>query len=519
MPIEDRSSLFSYSQYRPVVSPCSNYVVFIHGSKLVIRSTKSLERIRTIDLSEEFIKITQVTWEHKYHGKSTKVGVLVSNQNKVLIFDVEDQSVSVSVEEDDIFGIDRFEWLPPGSIPEETAYTGCKQIAIYSKCSLLMKVLSLDQKGGKFHVEVEKPLSGIVNRDDGSHVWFIASSIHGKPHLQQYFNEGSYSRRIIVSELPTGVMLDNVLLSPSSKWILSMGNSLSGVKFQLFLTAGDFLSTGKPLLSYVSGADPFGATCVIFIDDETVCFGDHLEQVHILSVPYGFDEVETLVYQPIVENTTVFRQSSDGSKYASRPSPFSIPYIPDLPMERKGIKLLRCIGGQYIWTITETMPTTLFLWSRSSETRHPLGIMVTNTKIVEVFTPNSIEPLAIVVSEDSISIWKSQIEPLSFPITLSSDLVLKGAEIIVMDSNYVQLSLWTSSKHFFTVDVRFAGVKQNIGEHMEQDESLMRRGSPAYVDDSTRVVELAKAVQQNEWAQTTGLQVDDTFQGRAQRLR
>lgn len=494
--VMEASSKFSFTHYKPVVSPCGHSIAFVNASRLIIRSTHTQATLRTVQLSEGFIKVTQISWEPPFKGISSKLAILLANEERIRVVDVQG-TVDAFIEEDDVFGIERFEWLGLGDSPEETAYTGSKQLAVYTESGLMVKIYSLD-----YHsciMELDKPICDLIQRGDR---WSVVTLNERSLKLTTCFNEGSQSRILYKSDL-TGVSnVERCLICPSGKWLLSSEESLEGTSLKVFTMMGDITGRIGPLLKHQSIADPLGPTNIVFIDDNTVIYGDHLEQVHKLDVLQGLYETDTLAHDSI---ESMWRQSGDTTVYTKRPS---VPPQIALPLTSRGVnKLLQ--AGDYLITTVNSMPTTAFVWKSSV-----CEAIVTNTRIRDVLIPSSAIPIAVIISEDSVTIWNES-NPISIPA--HSESPIRGAQIIRATQSTLSLMLWHADKTFFTMQTKL--TQQSQFDNMDTSEiSLLRRGSPMLTDDLSRVVELAAAVQQNEWGHTTGLQVEDTFQNRRERL-
>lgn len=508
MSLIDTSSPFSFSQYKPTLSPCSNFIAFINTSKVIIRSAHTLERLRTISLSKQFTKVSQLTWEPLFEGKCTKLAVLISNEQRIKIVDVEDTTVDVEFQEDDVSDICHFEWLTQGKSPVETAYRGCKQIAVFNTLGLLMKLYSLDNRDCL--LELAKPLTGLIQRTDGTCLWSVVSHSGMKLVVNHYENIGSHSRLVYKSELSGITNLGKYLQSPNSRWLLCTDELLNGVNINLYTIMGDITGVIGPVLKYHNNSDLLEMTQWLFIDDDTLCYGDHLARVHILKVSKGLQSVQTLKHPSVLKNGNVWRQNGQCSKYSHRPIPFSIPQL-SLSRCDRGVNRLHHAAG-YLLTTTEMMLSTVFIWGIGQD--EPLGAIIMNTKILDVVIPSSLVPMAVITSDDSITVWQGDQLPVCIPLSLPSGSSLRGCQIIRASQSSISMMIYTSDRAMFTVQIKLGSIGSQFENMDTQEISLLRRGSPMLTDDLTKVVELAAAVQQREWGQTSALQVDDTFQGR-----
>jgi hypothetical protein len=421
--------------------------------------------------------------------------------------------MDVVIQEDEVFGMEKFEWLDAGMTPKDTAYHGSKQILIYSENGLIAKLYSLDYK--TCLLEVEKPMGSLIHRQYGSSIWSIISRMDRKLIVTHLINQGSESHVVYRSQITGLTNMELCIASPNGKWLLCSDQLLGGVSFQLFTIMGDITGNNGSVLRYSSQSDQFGATEIMFIDDDTICFGDHQEQAHILKISQGLQKTHSLSHQRLTKAANIWRQNHECSKYTKKPQLFSLPRISNLGLPDRGVSNIQVAGG-YILTRANSMPSTLFIW-KLDEYDHPSEVIITNTKLREILRPSKAVPLSVIISEDSISIWTPNMAPLSIPIHLSQGTVIRGSQIIKTTKSTLTFMVWTSDKEFFTIQTRLTS-KSQFDNMDTQEISIMRRGSPMLTNDLTHVIELAAAVQQNEWGQTTGLNVEDTFQGRGDRL-
>ncbi|CAM9015568.1 unnamed protein product [Wickerhamomyces anomalus] len=229
MSLVDESARFTYSGHKPVPSPCGKYIAYLNGSKLVIRKSDLLTldrliKIKTKNSSNGFLRISQITWEPLYNGQSNKVAVLIDNENTVKIYDMNDEKVDISIIEDDVFGIEKFQWLPKGEESIETAYDGSKQIV---------------------------PNSNIFS--------IITSKINGYV-VRNYLNNGSSVAHFNNIDIDSVLNLtDSINWSPNGQWLLCNDSVIGETKVSVYSLFNEVLSQSEALFRYEDVSDPLGA--------------------------------------------------------------------------------------------------------------------------------------------------------------------------------------------------------------------------------------------------------------------
>ncbi|CDR45449.1 CYFA0S18e01860g1_1 [Cyberlindnera fabianii] len=527
MSLIDVSSKFSFTNTRPVCSPCGHYIAYIHSTRVIIRETTTLERVRTIPLSVtgEFVKVGQIAWEPMNDGRSRKFAIVLQSAHCVKVFDVIDDQCDVLIQEDELFGVDKVEWLSSGRDPIETAYSGSKQIAVYSDAGLMLKVYSLDYYRSPL-LEIEKPVGNIITRH-AENMWSVVAMRDQRLTLIGLLNRGSESNVIYQTQLKDVSSVEKFVVSPDSKWIACLEKVLSKISISVFSLMGDVTGSSGSLLRYTSYSDPLGGIDVEFVDDDTLLVSDHKDNLHLLSISNGLALTQTLSHNANVHNTDVWRQNNDNTKFLKRSSPISVPRIENLPYHSQGVSKFK-VSGSYIIATTHSMPTTAFIWRINDTLREPVTVLITNSTIRNIETDPSTQDFFIISTEDSICLWdattiiSSSNQPITLPVYTDNNSQLRGLQIVSSTQTTIKILAWTSDRNFFVLQSRLSHNPTQTFDNMDTQEiSLLRRGSPALVDDSSRIMDLAAGVQQSEWGQnlTKSLHIDDTFLGRKRARR
>ncbi|KAG7662442.1 uncharacterized protein J8A68_004090 [[Candida] subhashii] len=287
-----------------VVSPCSHYIAKItsDNSQLEIYETRTghLHRSYNItDLIRDFIGATRranidviitrpVEWEDKiqYGPNCSKLAVVVDNYSFVIIFDIR-QDTSSSSSSPPIFitipiadGIEKCQWIPPPLTTEEEeeeqvnnqeseAYINSRQIAIFSKDYLYVKIYSLDCTNVLFTILYPLSHDIIIRPNKDNRFWSIIGNTlehNAAPILYHFYNEGAISVLIHTFRLPNKfITFPQISWSPSGNW-LSIFNDTE-VLFGYHLMVYDFF--GKVM---VNGEESSKDSIVPMIDMK--CFED-----------------------------------------------------------------------------------------------------------------------------------------------------------------------------------------------------------------------------------------------------
>lgn len=521
MSLVDESARFTYSGHKPVPSPCGRYIAYLNGSKLVIRKSDSLTLDRLIKIktknSNGFLRISQITWEPLYNGQSNKVAVLVDNENTVKIYDMNDEKVDISIIEDDVFGIENFQWLPKGEESIETAYDGSKQIVVFTKNELYAKIYSLDYS--QVLISIEKPKFNKVLIKPNSNIFSIITSKTNGYVVRNYLNNGSSVAHFNNIDIDSVLNLtDSIDWSPNGQWLLCNDSVIGETKVSVYSLFNEVLSQSEALFRYEDVSDPLGAIDVKWGEsNEHVFISDHHEQIHCLDVYTGLNIQYTLQHKPQTETSKIWKQDNINWKYVRKQTSYKFPQIGNLPLHLSGVtKFL--VNGNYTFVTVRSMPGVVFIWDVNEEdSNEPEEVLVTNTRIKDMIVANENKDLLLVVNEDSITLWHTEwSSPIVIPWEDDEGSSLKGACFINATRGSGRIMLWTSTL-FEVVQIKLSSTSEFEGMDSEQID-VIRNGSPALIDDLTHVVELANGVQQSEWGHnnTNTIQLDDTFMTKKQ---
>lgn len=250
------------------ILPCGKYISRDEGTTLLITKSSG-SFLRKYDLvlyvQKHFKKaagsptVDRIVWENVVSGSSaSKLAVAVFSHALVLIFDVNSSDDPIIIDAG-IDGIENIEWIPPTTSrpTSEGAYTNSRQLALFTKLYLALKVYSLDYTHVLF--TVPKPVSKtIIVRPNGDFWTVIAEPYHEKnspkrsidaasshPVAYHFINEGAVSRALYAFSLPNAPLVAPIVQwSPSGKWLMvfSDTDTLSGYTLQVYNSLGVYKS-------------------------------------------------------------------------------------------------------------------------------------------------------------------------------------------------------------------------------------------------------------------------------------
>lgn len=514
MSLVDGSSKFTYSGFRPVVSPCGKYVAYLNGSKLVIRSTDALNLIRIIKFPKNnFIKVTQISWEPIYDNVSKKIAVLIDNENKIKIYDITDEKVDISITEDDIFGIENFEWLPKGQESIETAYEGSKQLVVFTKNNLYAKVYSLDYS--EVLMMIEKPKFNRVLFKPNSNIFSILSTTSNGVVAHNLINNGSSVSVLNSIGIDTLLNISNSIeWSPNGEWLLCYDSVIGEIKLAVFPLFSPSQDKNEPLFKYRDQSDPLGAIDAKWVDDKTILLSDHHENIHQLSLTTGLSLNYIFKQRSEIEGSIIWKRDGSASKFTRKQQGYKLPRIEGMPLHLRGVSKF-LVKSEYLFVVTKSMPGVVFIWNLSETSNEPAEIIITNSRVREILVPEENHNLLLIINDNSISLWHNEwTSPLNLPYPTDEEVLVKGASFANVTKGSAKIVIWSSDSFYI------AQFKLSLSSQFEDMDSVMistlRNGSPALIDDSSRVVELANGVQQSEWGHnhTNTIQLEDTFMNR-----
>ncbi|EGV64011.1 hypothetical protein CANTEDRAFT_93515 [Yamadazyma tenuis ATCC 10573] len=260
----------------------------VHRTVSAVFEIRSKRLLNSYDRLPADIKIGRIRWEHTLDGVSTKVAVSVENYSIVAIYDIFTYSDPIIIQQEASEGIQDFYWIPPVAEQqqeEEGSYTNSKQLIVYTKNHLQVKLYSLDCV--QIVWKLTKPVSKTpIFNPQTPNMWSLVLESRSaevndqNPIVYHFYNEGSVSKLLYRFKLPNPLLSDDFDLhwSYSGKWLiyLNSADSLFGFNLQVFNSLGvnkrkfnlsEFIPTGDPIINLNWLNDGLGG------DDSPVKFG------------------------------------------------------------------------------------------------------------------------------------------------------------------------------------------------------------------------------------------------------
>lgn len=258
-----------------VPSQCGNFIAVVVPKSSILdiyRVSSKVNRLhRTYDLGqlvrkhiskyiEDFagvigmlLDISIIRWESLLIGlSSSKFGIVLEKLSMLLIFDIRENSDPIVIHQTNNEGIDDFQWIPPtekdieNKEDEPGAYTNSKQLLIFTKHKLQVKLFSLDCTHMLW--KIDKPISNEILVRPGlkNTIWsLVVNSVlpitsDAAPVIYHFYNEGSVSNLLYKFKFSANSLHTMVNWSDSGKWLCNLNtiDSLFGFDLQIYNSLG-----------------------------------------------------------------------------------------------------------------------------------------------------------------------------------------------------------------------------------------------------------------------------------------
>lgn len=258
-----------------VPSQCGNFVAVVVPKSSILDiyrvSSKVNRLLRTYDLGqlvrkhiskyiEDFagligmlLDISIIRWESVLIGlSSSKFGIVLEKLSMLLIFDIRENSDPIVIHQTNNEGIDDFQWIPPAEKDMENkedepgAYTNSKQLLVFTKHKLQVKLFSLDCTHMLW--KIDKPISNEILVRPGlkNTIWsLVVNSVlpitsDAAPVIYHFYNEGSVSNLLYKFKFSANSLHTMVNWSDSGKWLCNLNtvDSLFGFDLQIYNSLG-----------------------------------------------------------------------------------------------------------------------------------------------------------------------------------------------------------------------------------------------------------------------------------------
>ncbi|RLV90760.1 hypothetical protein JA1_004340 [Spathaspora sp. JA1] len=219
------------------VSPCRQFVATTKtslSSLVEIQNTATKAILTTFNINQivsnhlkiknTTIVISQLQWEHTLPNNTTKLlAIVIDNHSLVVILDIT-QLNPIIIRQTRHDGIEKCQWVPPvDTEQQEGAYTNSRQIVIFTKHNLSLKVYSLDCT----HIlyTIEKPILDtiLIRPNHNNRFWSILGNTreyNSPPVLYHFYNHGSTSVLLHKVRLPHPFITPpQITWSDSGNWI------------------------------------------------------------------------------------------------------------------------------------------------------------------------------------------------------------------------------------------------------------------------------------------------------------
>ncbi|KAI9817446.1 MAG: hypothetical protein M1827_001056 [Pycnora praestabilis] len=431
------SQCFNSSQHLRS-SPNGAYVATIISSQLVIRSTFTLEVIRTIDLKSDFAsRVSSLRWStqrdlpgagpghpsnasrpsndlqgFKKPGRGgeftlkevDKLRILVTDGDSIKVWDLQDAKWTATISAAG-GGIGIAARIDFGRDENE--------ILVFSESGVRLTVWFLNTSRS---IEIRDPKFATRGYGYRPRTGHLALLTRPGPHdLMSLHAPGTY--KILRSiALPT-TDAQSLKWSPCGRWIAICDSASSGYKVLVYTANGNLFKT------YL-GEEADDSRGLGVKDLEWSPSGDHLavggfnERVTLLSnitfIPVVFLEHTTTIRLPKI-NTWQERVSGSGERvYTIAGQPMCPPYVTSLPTETSpkiGVSTIAFDSSdrRLLATRNDSMPTTVWIWSL--ENLAPLAIIVQHSPIKDVAWHPTIGGLLLihcVREEGVIFLWNAR---------------------------------------------------------------------------------------------------------------
>lgn len=533
------SSAFSKTgKIAPLCSTTGSYIAYLIGTRLCIRSTRSLAVKRLSELGDAFARaVNIIRWDPKVIGDEERL--LLASEEEVRVFVIGKRLILEKVETEQdgtiLVGgpICNAQWLT-GTVPADNDEEPemVVRIVVFGRDGVMgAQVWSADGVETTILGSKTPKIAGIFN--DGQETLF---SLLCRPYTSDALT--TYTLRKQPPKLAdapvhdlslSGVTLDakTIKFSPSGKFIAILDTPACG--YAVHLLSNEFGKYPKLLHTYYGPhylTTPFdlnilAATIIEWLNvgsQEVLLSGDQNQTVSILSSS-TFKPLATLQHF----KGHVHRDLPVWSETVSNPSGTliyslaSLPFTPESASSKGISHLCASPAGSYIATVASSMPNTVWVWRADDSTDEfsELVAVISHTSLIKQLSfrkgPKSSSQLLITLSMcNFVGIWNStdQQHPQILQFTdLASTDKFNGAWV---SPNQVK-----PGYDIYACDGRSFAV-YNSAERFSPDET-----EDSYVvdpSDDTNVLQIAQDVRIKDREDV--LEAEDTFvQGKRQKTK
>lgn len=521
----NRGPVFSKHQQLSsmLVSGCGTYIGLVTGQEVQIHMVAPPSLLRKYNVAQILqkhkrnngystgkvsLEIQHLVWELAEKDTATKVAVYVHDAtlHAILVFDLAEND-PVIIEQDPL-GVERFEWIRGNG---EGAYKNCTQIAVFLKYSLELRVYSLDSTYVQFIIP--KPaLKRLAFRRDNK-VWSIVlapyydknlvsrsilSELANSPVILHFYNEGSTSRLLAALTLDFAPShAASMLWSPSGKWLLLFddADSISGYSLKVFNSLGIHTKKVKDLGNHK--AQPTVAAKHHEGSHWLLLWVQMEELEHVVALPANVEQ-RLIVRVHGVTNLAFFTAEADlgaawiytNGKYRRGAASFSGKWKNALEFGSTVV-----LASDHLVAILEAKSDGVTL---RLETRAVISAPQT------YLSAHQLSSGMVLVFSDHVALYTSN----TVEVKATSRFEFKGARVVLNAITVVENTpngpVWRR-------------IKLQMEDNDDSNLQIMRKYQ--YLEDNSKVVNLMRDVQHNEWSGKRKDDVTDTFQLNSKRRR
>lgn len=514
----DLTSSFTYTaNCAPQVSGSGQYVAYVTGHQLVVRSCSTLATKRIISLPGEFARrVLIIRWD-KCITDSSEQRLAVATADEVRTFSIDNGGSVERIEDTGKDGaiilpgkeeVANVEWWSCRYSPDEGNCNTDSQIvrlAVFSRAALKTSIWSSD--GLELEIASPKIASTLKGCNRGFSVLTRPYSSDIVQSLRLESLAISREKKLVRSLTLHGCLdVKDAKWSRTGAWLATIDTPAMGYRVSVWGADGTLVHTYHGVNQDLVEDGALGAQTIEWIekdDKEYLLIGDMQEQIVVL---------DALTYQPtaVIKHGSMVKtdevpiwmedaSSTHGLLYRAIGNPF----YPQRLLKEYGMDLVEVsTDHSLLATQVASMPYTVFVWSLDGQNTSLLTCITHSSPInVLSWNPDSTSLLILPTDGGIIGVWNRN---------SSSPPILKELSVASPDFGNLHSAEWISPTRFIFYDSRSFAVGE-LSEDCPQFPS--REGSPALLqDDDTKVREMVNGVQQSEWAQDPEvIGMEDTF--------
>uniref|UniRef100_A0A060T3N8 ARAD1A11154p n=1 Tax=Blastobotrys adeninivorans TaxID=409370 RepID=A0A060T3N8_BLAAD len=500
----NRSSGFTYSGHCvPALSPDGTWIAYILSSSLVFRRS-DLSTKQVVPLSPDFSRLVQgILWDE--NTSEGAVAVFTRSQAQIYLFDesVSEFTCSATIK-DDITG---FQWASSAS--EELVRVATMSpdfVRLWSSDGIEKEIIN-----PKWPQVLGGPAKGYIS----------SVTRHGTADEISIFStlSGRYYK------FPFEGILDakQAKWSPKGSFLAVVDTSALGYRVHIYGAEGSLLKAYRGHSDDQVEGGEFGVDTIEWIpgasDNERLAIGDEHEEVTILDTA-NFSAPVILKHGSIQDGVPIWVEATRSSvvHYNLVSAPYIPPQLRHSTDVTTGIVALKVSpNGIMLGTVTESMPSTVWVWYLDGDNTYLASVMCHSYPISSIEW-NGQWLYTVCPGSKLVGRWSISTAPM---LTALDDFdSLSGATVRGRFTLFYNRNVFSIAQDEDEPEHEQDEEDQKdlVGQDQEnqEDEGISmreREGSPQMLlDDDTNVQEIVKTVQQSEWCEPAeALHPDDTF--------